>query len=125
MDIDTKDQIQAIDLCTPDIIVKTRMLSPVSETNASTLITTIDRFPNLRQKHSILACYPIKSKHEHGHPLLTNLPSHQLTRIELPRRLLNAFQLAFGFISIVFILMVDLVLPSSEQLLIHLPTTEF
>ncbi|CAF2130754.1 unnamed protein product [Rotaria magnacalcarata] len=61
MDIDINEQIQVIDLCTPDMDVKDIVLSP-------------SRFPDLQQKHSILACYPINSQHEHGQPLLPNIP---------------------------------------------------
>lgn len=62
MDVDIKEQIQVIDLCTPDMDVKDIVLSP-------------ERFLDLQQKkHSILPCYPINSQHEHGQPLLTNIP---------------------------------------------------
>ncbi|CAF3477230.1 unnamed protein product [Rotaria socialis] len=86
MDIDINEQIQVIDLCTPDMDIKDIALSP-------------SRFSDLQQKHSILACYPINSQHEQGPPLLTNIPPHQLTRTELAYRQSNAFPSAFRFVN--------------------------
>ncbi|CAF5212988.1 unnamed protein product, partial [Rotaria magnacalcarata] len=89
MNVDTKEQIQVIDLCTPHM----------NTASISTSNTTIEQFPNLQQKRSILACYPINSQHEHGQPLLPNIPPHQLTRTELAYRQSNAFQSAFRFVN--------------------------
>ena len=73
MEMDVKQEIEVIDLCTPNIDLKDSMMTSMSETHTLTRRTIIERFPNLEYRWSILACYPVNSKFEQGDPLLVNI----------------------------------------------------
>lgn len=69
-----------IDLCTPNVEMNDNVILPmvlqnIAPSSSSSSNTMLERFPNLRYRWSILACYPIKqNEQEHGEPLLVNIP---------------------------------------------------
>ena len=60
MDVDTKKQIEIIDLCTPQTVLVSK--------------TMLERFSNLQHRLSILACYPKNKEQEQTVPLFPNVP---------------------------------------------------
>ena len=43
-------------------------------TSISEMMMITERFPHLNYQLSILPCYPISDKQDHGYPLLANVP---------------------------------------------------
>ncbi len=56
--------VDTIDICIPDIDIQ----------NNPNVSSIMERFPNLPQKLSILACFPTSYQQNELNPLLSNIP---------------------------------------------------